>query len=56
MTEAVILALIALAGVVVFAATSIVLVGMTLKSAPSYFKFWTSYGHFEVHFNNKADE
>lgn len=56
MTEAVILALIALAGLIVFTTTTIVLVGMTLKAAPTRFKFWTKYGHFEVSFDSKADK
>ncbi len=56
MTEAVFLALIALAGVLVFTITSIILVKIVLKSAPSHFKFWTGYGHFEVSFDARADK
>lgn len=54
MTEAVILALIALVGALVFTTTSIILVKIVLKTAPTHFKFWTGYGHFEVKFDHKA--
>lgn len=57
MTEAVILALIALFGSLIFATTIVTLVGLVLKSEPSSFKFiWTEYGQFEVRFNKEADE
>lgn len=56
MIEAVILALIALFGMVLFTGTSIILVRMALKAAPSWFKLDTKYGHIEISFDNKADE
>ena len=56
MTEAAILALIALVGVIVFCITAVLLVGNVLKAAPASFNFWTSYGHFEVKFDTKVDE
>ena len=54
MTEAVYLALIALAGVLIYSITSIILVKTTLRSKPTVFKFWTGYGHFEVNYDIKA--
>ena len=56
MTEAVILALIALVGVLMFSITSVILINNVLKSAPTSFNFWTGYGHFEVKFDANADE
>ena len=57
MTEAIFLALIALAGSILFATVVIVLVAIVLKSKPSSFKFfWTEYGRFEVSFKNRQDE
>ena len=56
MTEAVFLALIALVGVMMFNTTSIILVNIVLKYAPTHFKFWTGYGHMEVDFDSKVDE
>jgi len=56
MTEAVILALIALVGMIVFSIVAIVLVGMILKAAPAHFEFRTEHGHVEVSFDHEADE
>lgn len=56
MTEAVILALIALVGLTVFSIVAVILVGMVLKATPSHFRFETEHGHVEVSFDDKADE
>ena len=56
MTEAVILALIALAGLTAFTTTAVILVGMVLKAAPAHFKFQTEHGLVEVDFDHEADE
>lgn len=52
MTEAVILALLALVGVAIFVAASIAMLCIVIPSKPNCLKFWTSYGHFEVHYND----
>ncbi|MBR5298166.1 MAG: hypothetical protein IKU29_09935 [Parabacteroides sp.] len=56
MTEAVILALIALVGLVIFLVVSVILVKIVVEAAPSQFKFWTEHGHFEISFDTKADK
>lgn len=56
MTEAVILALIALVGTMLFLIAVIVLVKMVLEAAPSHFKLETEHGNVEVDFDTKADE
>lgn len=56
MTEAVILALIALVGLVLFLIAVIILVKMVLNAAPAHFEFSTEHGHVEVSFNTKVDE
>ena len=56
MTEAVILALIALACLLIFATISVILAGIVTKSKPSHFKFETEYGILEIDYENKADE
>lgn len=56
MTETVSLALMALIGMVIFALVCIILVGMTLQSRPSCFKFGTKYGNLEVHYDNDNTE
>ena len=56
MTGTVILALIALVGLLVFSITSVILVGMVLHKTPSHFNFWTGHGHFDIHFDTKVDE
>ena len=56
MTEAVILALVALIGTIAFLSTTIVLVKMILKATPSHFKFETEHGNVEVSFDTKLDE
>lgn len=56
MTEAVILALIALVGMTIFSITAVILVRMVLKAAPAHFKFQTEHGHVEVDFDHEADE
>ena len=57
MTEAVILALIALAEILLFATTVVILVAIVLRYKPASFKFfWTKHGHFEVNFDNRVDE
>lgn len=48
MTEAVILALIALASSLIFATTSVSLAKIIIKSKPSSFKFETSCGTLEI--------
>ena len=56
MTEAVILALIALVGVLVLSITSIILVKILNEGKPSMFKFSTEHGNLELRFDPKADE
>lgn len=56
MTDAVVLALIALGGMLVFLTSTIILVKMVLKAAPSCFKLDTEYGHVEVSFDPRVDE
>lgn len=56
MTEAVILALIALVGLLLFSVMAIILVNMLLKSDPSHIKFYSGYGHLDVTFDTEADE
>ena len=61
MTEAVSLALMALVGVAFFIVASIALVCVVLPTKPSSLKFWTGYGHFEIHYddndnNEESDE
>lgn len=51
MTEAVILALIALSGITVFLVISVILIKMVLNAAPSHFKLETEYGNVEVNFD-----
>ena len=54
MTEAIILALIALVGALMFLTTSIIHVNIVLKYAPTHFKIWTGYGHIEIDFDSRA--
>ena len=56
MTEAVILALIALAGMLLFAMTALIIVSITLKAEPTHINFKTEFGSLEVDYDNKADK
>ena len=56
MTEAVILALIALAGMTVFMLLLIALVMIVLRSNPTEVYANTAYGQFRAEFDHKADE
>ena len=54
MTDAVILALIALVGSLLFTTIATVLVNIVLKSKPSHIIIDTEYGHFEAEFDTKV--
>lgn len=56
MTEAVILALIALCGMVMFSTTSLVTVAITLKASPTHIHLNTEFGSLDVDYSNKVDE
>ena len=56
MTETISLSLIALAGMLLFSITAIVLVKITLKAKPAHIKLWSNYGWLDVDYDTKADE
>lgn len=56
MTEAVILALIALCGMVMFSITALIIVAITLKAAPTHIQLNTEFGSLDVDYNNRVDE
>jgi hypothetical protein len=56
MTEAVILALMTLIGAIMLLLAFVIIVCMSLQKNPSWFKLWTDFGHFEMHFNNNVDK
>lgn len=56
MTEAISLALIALAGMLLFSITAIVIIKLTLKAKPIHIKLWSNYGWLDVNYDTKADE
>ena len=56
MTEAVILALIALCGMVLFAIIALLTVAITLKAEPTHIQLKTEFGSLDVDYNNKVDE
>ena len=56
MTETVSLALMALVGAIVLVLAFIIIACMSLQNKPSWFKLWTKYGHFEMHFDNSCEK
>lgn len=56
MTEAVILALMTLIGTIMLIMAFVIIVCASLRKNPSWFKFVTDFGHFEMHFNNSTDK
>lgn len=56
MTEAVILSLIALGGMLLFSITALITVAITLKAAPTQIQFRTEFGSLDVNYSTKVDE
>lgn len=56
MTDAVILALIALGEKMIYCLTFIIFIQIVLKAVPRQLKLLTGYGQFEANFDTRVDE